>query len=326
MFYRLQNGTIMNLNFDHIKIEEDGGLDVPGQTKQVGIIGEMRGGFVDNVHATKVEIYTYQSGGGIIGQITGLTNTITRCSLINPLFKMREDATREELVGTFESLDPTDSHVYLIHASSKYAGGIIGNVQMNGDQSFLNLYVSNCLCIANIGDEQDSGGCVGGIIGRIKSGPEYFVDVRNNVFKGTLIAYGNYNGGIIGGFESGGAEAYIYNNIAFAVFRYRGTYLDAMAQMLSSSNLYEYAHKNSSPIVGRVSVSADFGGYYTGGNFGTWRENYSNYIGSMSLVFDYYDEENHQEFNFTKAFLGRYEFDFENIWDLNETTQEFSLK
>lgn len=326
MFYRLQNGTIMNIDFENINIAEDGGLEVPGVTKQVGIIGEMRGGFVHNVHARKVEVYTYQSGGGIIGQITGLTNTITNCSLINPLFSMREDATREELVESFESLDPTDSHIYLIHASSKYAGGIIGNVQMNGDQVFLNLYVSNCLCIANIGDEQDSGGCVGGIVGRIKSGPEYVVDVRNNVYKGTLIAYGNYNGGIIGGFETGGADASINGNISIAVFRYRGTYLDALAQKLSSTNLYEYAHKNSSPIVGRVSVSADYGGYYAAINFGTWRENYSNYIGSVSLVFDLYNEETHSEFKFTKAYLTTFGFDFENIWNLNEDTQEFSLK
>ena len=316
----------MNVDFENIKIEEDGGLEVPGKTKQVGIIGEMRGGFVDNVRATKVEVYTYQSGGGIIGQITGLTNTITRCSLINPLFSMRQDATRDELVSTFESLDPNDSHIYLIHASSKYAGGIIGNVQMNGDQVFLNLYVSNCLCIANIGDEQDSGGCVCGIVGRIKSGPEYVVDVRNNVYKGTLIAYGNYNGGIIGGFETGGAEATILNNISIAVFRYRGTYLDALAQKLSSTNLYEYAHKNSSPIVGRVSVSEDYGYYYAVKNIGTWRENYSNYIGSLSLVFDLYDEENKKEFVLTKALLKTYDFDFDNIWDLNEETQEFSLK
>ena len=326
IFYRLQTGTIMNVDFENIKIEEDGGLEVPGKTKQVGIIGEMRGGFVDNVRATKVEVYTYQSGGGIIGQITGLTNTITRCSLINPLFSMQEDATREELVATFESLDPNDSHIYLIHASSKYAGGIIGNVQMNNDQSFLNLYVSNCLCIANIGDEQDSGGCVGGIVGRIKSGPEYVIDVRNNYYSGILIAYGNYNGGIIGGFETGGAEVTINGNISYAVFRYRGTYLDALKQMLSSTNLYEYAHKNSSPIVGRVTVNADYGFYKTAYNFGTWRENYSNYIGSTSLVFDLYNEDTGEEFKFTKAFLERYGFDFKNIWDLNEETQEFSLK
>ena len=168
--------------------------------------------------------------------------------------------------------------------------------------------------------------CVCGIVGRIKSGPEYVVDVRNNVYKGTLIAYGNYNGGIIGGFETGGAEATILNNISIAVFRYRGTYLDALAQKLSSTNLYEYAHKNSSPIVGRVSVSEDYGYYYAVKNIGTWRENYSNYIGSLSLVFDLYDEENKKEFVLTKALLKTYDFDFDNIWDLNEETQEFSLK
>lgn len=308
VFYKLSNATIMNVNFDHIKLHNtnaDAG-------KIVGIIGDMQGGHLYNIKMTNISAKGRESIGALVGQVTGKENFISRCSLINPIPEKIED------------------NEFVISATNKYAGGIVGNGQKNDDQSDFKLIVSDCMVNAIIGDGNDAGGNTGGIIGRVKNDFNfYYTDVQHCYYKGIIVAKGNYNAGIIGDFDNGSGKVVIKQNFADVAFMFAGGYLDAQeAKQLGTTQ--NYAHKNTNPIVGR-SVASASGSYDTEDNFGTWAEYYSQYIHSTSIVFDLSDfDEETGELNvwamsetFVTKDLG---LDIQNVWEYDDATKTLTLK
>lgn len=299
LFYKVANGTVMNINFDNIDLNNS---DVDSDNgKQVGIIGELQGGYVHDIHITNYKGYGGEAVGAVIGQVSGGVNYVTQCSLINPV---AEDYTQNQ---------------YKIAAYKKYVGGIVGNSQMNSDQTELQLYISNCMVSAIIGDGNDTGGNHGGILGRAKNeSTKYVTDIRNCYFDGILVSKGQYNAGIVGDFDNGVGKVSIHNNLSEAVFVYDGLVLDAAKDKANNTNLYQYAHKNSNPIVGRA-VKAEVGIYDTSNNFGTWAEYYSQLVISQSTVFElsYEDDEgNVYEWAISKVFVqNRLLWDIENVWN-----------
>lgn len=258
MFYKVQNGTVMNVNFNNISITNsniDGG-------KQVGIIGELQGGYVHNVKSTNVNVYGKEGIGGIIGSITGGVNYISNCQLDN----------RNANKG------------YKIAATNKYAGGIVGNAQKNSDQTMLEVYIDNCVALGTIGDGKDAAGNVGGILGRVKNETNTYKTVINNCyFKGTIIAKGQYNAGILGDLDNGAGYCSINTCYSEPILIYNDVKLDGRLADINNEEVQIYAHKNSNPIIGRATLST--GKYDCKGNYGTWTEYYKDRVSSLGFVF-----------------------------------------
>lgn len=307
VFYKVSNGTIMNINFDSIFIHNTD----TATGKQVGIIGDLQGGYLHNIKMTNVSAKGREGVAALVGQVTGGENYISQCSLVNPI-----PAKLEE-------------NKYVISAVNKYAGGIVGNGQKNSDQSTFKLTVMDCYVKAIIGDGNDAGGNTGGIVGRVKNESSiYYTHIERCYYEGTIVANGNYNAGIIGDFDNGQGHVVIKHNFSNATFYFSGSFLDAKAaQNAGATQLY--AHKNTNPICGRA-VYTPGGIYDTGTNFGTWMEYYSQYIHSTSTVFELaiLNEDTYEyEWNITKSFItSSLRFDLENVWEFNETTKEIKLR
>ncbi len=317
MFSKVSNGTIMDVNFTDINIIGDTGV-----AKQVAIIGELQGGYVYNVHASKINTAGKEAIGGLVGQVSGGINYISNCSLVNPY----EDYM--PLVGTNEDGDSyfaapagqaiTDGRLYYnsknqyqIHATNKYAGGIVGNAQMNSDQTVFKLYVHDCYVDAVIGDGNDAGGNTGLLISRIKNdNVVYYTEVYNNYVKGLVISKGQYNAGIIGDLDNGSGTVVIKNNISEVDFLYNGIFLNAERNRAAA---LKYAHKNSSSIVGRP-VTNPLGQYITGPNYGLWGEYYDKIVISSSMVYDLWNDETNQAFVISAELCASNGFDTKNTW------------
>lgn len=313
MFFKVKNGTIMDVNFEDISITASTSDD-----KQVGIVGELQGGYISNVHVKRVSACGKESVGGIVGQITGGDNYITKCSFINPI---SEDLSADKLAEYTEEqaqelIDKVnEKNAYQIKVANKYAGGIVGNAQKNSDQSSVSIHISNCYANGIIGDGNDAAGNMALILGRVKNDSStYLTEITQCVAYGFVISKGQYTAGIVGDFDNGQGTVKINRCLADVEFIYQGKYLNATVDFLENAECQNYAHKNSNPIVGR-SVSSD-GIYETSANLGSWTEYYSTYIFSNSLVFDLSDtEDDIILFELDQTYAQNIlELDFDNIW------------
>lgn len=264
MFFKVSNGTIMNLNFNEIDIRNNN----LSNSKLIGIVGDLQGGYLHNINITNLAARGREGVGGLVGQVTGGINYVSECSLINPI-----PADGEE-------------NKYIIAASNKYAAALIGNCQKNSDQNQVSLTVTDCMAEAVIGDVSfpDAGGNYGGILGRAKNETDtYYIDIQRCYFKGLIIAQGQYNAGILGDLDNGAGTIVIKNCFSDVIFNYAGLLLDVNNPPAAYTE--KYAHKNSNPIIGRATKSA-IGSYDTFNNYGTWKEYYSDYVISKSIIFD----------------------------------------
>lgn len=295
MFYKLRNGAIINTNFEDISIINTDSAS----GKQVGIVGEMQGGYIDNIRMKNISAKGREGVAALVGQVSGNYNYISNCQLIN-------------------------DENQVISASNKYAGGIVGNAQINNDvyaaNGIIYIEVSQCSVIATIGDGNDAGGNTGGIIGRVKNEYSIYTTIVNNCyFRGTIISKGQYGAGIVGDFDNGVGYVSINGCYADAAFIYDKTLLD-INTIQSLDDQQKYAHKNINPIVGRA-VQAALGIYECKNNLGTWTEYYSSQVESTSILFDmsYVDEETNtlERWTVTEAFLKNIGFDFENVWNFD---------
>ncbi len=307
VFYKVANGTIMNVKFDSISIYNTDS----SAGKQVGIIGDLQGGYLHQIQMTNISAKGREGVAALVGQVTGGENYISECSLVNPI-----PAKAEE-------------NKYVISAVNKYAGGIVGNGQKNNDQSIFRLTITDCYVNAIIGDGKDAGGNTGGIVGRVKNESSiYYTHIERCVYEGTIIAKGNYNSGIIGDFDNGQGHVVIKNNFSNVDFLFAGTYLNAK-EALEAGATQVYAHKNTNPICGRA-VSTPMGIYETERNYGTWGEYYSQAIHSTSIWFELaqLNETTYKyEWELGKTFLeSTLQLDLEKVWQFDETTKKISLR
>ena len=340
VFYKVSDGTIMNVNFNNIVIWNK------DTTKgQVGIVGELQGGYLFDIHMINISARGREGVSALVGIVSGRDNYIDSCSLVNPIVYNNDDYAQENnitnlyAVRTAEDFGFVDTNVkinddtyltYSITAYNKYAGGIVGNVQKNNDQSSVSLTVTNCYVNAIIGDGKDAGGCMGGIIGRVKNESlNYNVVAKYNYYNGIILSKGNYNGGIIGSIESAMGNITANNNLSQVVFQLDGELFNAYEFAKDFSDV-KVAHKNCSPIIGRASSSTEFGSYVTADNYGTWNENYSTVVNSTSILFSLSGEDDNGDFklfSITKEFYTNLvKLDLENVWTFNETTKDITLK
>ena len=297
IFYKLENATIMNVNFENIHI-----TNKHASGKLIGIIGAMNGGNLSNINMNNITVIGEGDGsansstcvGALVGQMIGGINYVDHVTLVN-------------------------DENQILHAGNKYVGGIVGNIQMDSSIKELEAYISYCMVFADLGDKDgtDSGGCHGGIVGRIKNDKTaYYLDINNCFYKGTITTKGNYNAGIIGSVESGSGLYSLCNNYADVVFIFTKEgrlVLDAkeVAKMLAEDETLEYqayAHKNLNPICGRATtIYEEVLGH---SNAGSWEEYYSGVIMSQSMYF-----QRGANFKVTQLYLETVcDWDFENDW------------
>lgn len=373
MFYKIVNGTLMNVNFDNILIWNKN--DKKGQ---IGIVGELQGGYIYDVHMTNIAVKGREGVSPLVGIVSGNDNFIDNCSLVNPInysdslkstatekgipnlyavtkaedfswsgnyFKMPASQIKETNYSNYyvkngdsyvlaSSYDASATYYtytdYSIIAYGKYAGGIVGNVQKNTDQTYVNLTITNCYVNAIIGDGNDSGGCMGGIVGRVKNEiSNYNISVQYCYYEGLVLAHGNYNGGMIGSIESAMGNITATSNVSLAVFQLDGEMLNAYEYATSYSEV-KVAHKNCNPIIGRATSSTEYGSYTTGKNYGTWQENYSKVVASTSILFDLSGEDDEGNFTLFKlsenVYANTLGFDLENVWAYDTQTKTLTLR
>ena len=302
MFYKLENGTVMNVNFKNIKITNQNETG-----KLIGIIGAMNGGYLSNIKMTNITV---------IGE--GATNNSSTCV----------GALVGQMIGGVNYVDHvtlTNDENQVLHAGNKYVGGIVGNVQMDSGMDELKVYISYCVVLADLGDKDgtDSGGCHGGIVGRTKNDKDsYYLDINNCFYRGTITTKGNYNAGIIGSVESGNGLYSLNNNYSDVIFVFTKEgrlVLDAreVAKLIEEDETAEYqayAHKNLNPICGRATTLSD--DVLGKNNAGSWTEYYSKVILSQSTYLSM-----GSEFKLTQGYLeSTCDWDFENDWTWNSET------
>ncbi len=296
IFYKLENGTIMNVDFEEISIVNNK-LDA----KLIGIVGAMNGGYISNITMNNITVMgkgaSSTCAGALVGQMIGGINTIDHITLDN------------------------DSE-HVIRVGSKYAGGIVGNIQMDSSSVEVEAYISYCIVRADLGDGKDSGGCYGGIVGRVKNeSKKYVLDINNCYYSGTITVKGNYNAGILGSVEAGNGAYTVNQCFADVIFIYMHSgkeVFDAkkIAEALEEDPAMDYseiAHKNCNPICGRGTTLDSL--LKGDNNAGSWAENYNKVIKSLSIYFSF-----GPDFKISKSFCRTYLYwDMENDWDIDET-------
>ena len=262
IFYKLSGGTIMNIGFHNIKLLGD-----LSKSKNVAIVGQMTGGYIYNVKLTEITATGYQTVGGMVGQVCGGDNYISQVSLVNEY----------KFDNNYKLLD---GYAYM-SVTTKYCGGIIANIQKDTAETYVNCQVSNCYADAYIGTGTDSGGYIGGIVGRIKNDlTVYNVSIRTCLFEGVVECLKNYTGGIVGGCESGAGTIYIIGNVSKPVIIFGSTrsIIDGVT-LDPYTGMASVAHKTGSPIIGRY--TAGTGTYFCMNNFGSF-DDYNSAAGSSS--------------------------------------------
>lgn len=172
VFYRLEDGSVMNLNFENITL---------AGAQNVGIFGSAYGGYIGNIKLNNVAVSGDQRIGGLIGRVyeqPGMDLIIDRVSLVND-----------------------DDHTIYGTGSSSRAAGIIGFMQPHGtvEAYKVNVTITNCFVDAIIGmdGKKENGGIVavwddgynGNVVANLTIDKCYFV--------GTVIAE-TRAGGIVG--------------------------------------------------------------------------------------------------------------------------------
>ena len=271
IIYKVSGGSILNTKFHNISLTGDKNVST-----RVSIIGQLCDGTVDNIELRNISASGYQSAAGLVGHVVGGKNYISRISLVN------------------------DEH-QVIEVSGKYCGGIVGNVQKDTSEAFVECYINNCYVNAVIGGINDTGGYSGGIVGRYKNEFESCVlSIEQCMVYGQIRTGKNYAGGITGGCDNGSGYTKIYRCNANVTLYYVDKVIDGKEAV---------AVKNGSPIMGRQTVGLGRFDYMA--NFGP----FADYNAGVSDSEDY--EWNVKRQNFWTVYL---KLDIEKLWSVDLTT------
>ena len=295
LIYKLKGGTIMNIKFDNIKL-----LGSNKTSQNVGIVGQMVGGYVHNVSLTNITATGYQSVAGMVAKVCGGDNYFSQISLVNAYefdsnYKLKEGYPYIEVV-------------------TKYCGGIIGNVQKDTSEDRVHVTVENCYADAYVGTGIDSGGYIGGIVGRVKNDfTVTTIKITHCIFDGVVETAKNYCGGIIAGSDYGTGEVTVLFCVSrpVIIFGLTRSILDGVTP--DQWGNIGLAQKTASPILGRY--TAGTGAWTIVNNFATFGD-YHSIVGST------FEEIDLTDVNVYKNNIG---FDME-VWQYSEVTKGLVLK
>ena len=300
IFRLVRGGTIMNVTFENIVINDAG--------PKTGIISLMYGGYASNIKVHNVYVKSTQRVGGLIGQIIAektvpSTTYVDRIEVIND-DEYVEAATPDplnfergkyyELVdGKYVRCDDYKANTTLY--INKWAiigdrsGGVVGFIQAGGAEGHNIVDIRDCYVYARI----ESGDYCGGIVGRSDDrNAEDELYITNCYYNGDISCL-KRAGGMLGGFSGTGITR-ISDCLSLGTFYYA-----------EPRELVEVAQKNCSGMVGNYAANADM---RVENCFATFEEYNS----------DYDVEEAMTEFLESKTlnyFLSDITFDLDNVWE-----------
>ena len=221
VFYRLDGGSVMNINFENISLEG---------SQDVGIFGQAYSGYLANIRMKNIRSVGVQRIGGLVGhayELTGAPLIIDNVSLINTNSEAR------------------------IYGTTSRAGGIVGFIQTNSGDSLksfvVDVRISNCYVNAVIG--YTSSEQFGGIVGTYDTSSQatlvtYTLSIDSCVFVGTV--YANKRAGGIIGYMQGMQTITVNNCVSFGDIYHAGSVEPIVV-----------AEKNASGIFGGYVGTAD---------------------------------------------------------------------
>lgn len=216
VFYRLEDGSVMNITFKNITLNG---------AQNVGIFGSAYGGYIGNVKLENISVAAATRAGGLIGRLyeqPGMDLIIDRVSLIND-----------------------DDHV--LTATGSRVGGLIGFAQSNKTpKAFkINVTISNCYVDAIIGNakQDENGGIFGTWDDAYNSNVIMSLTIDKCVFVGTVMADSRC-GGIIA-YQKGIMSVMVTNCVSMGDIYHAG-----------SETPIQVAEKNASGIFGGYSSNA----------------------------------------------------------------------
>lgn len=219
VFYQLYGGTIVNVNFNNIKLKGK---------QNVGVIGSAYSGRVSNVKITNINVVGDQRIGGLIGRAyeqIGAPLVIDRVSVINT------DKTLT-IKGT---------------GGSSRAAGIVGFMQNNAanKSDFIDIKISNCYVDAIIGTPttKENGGIFGVFDDAYNPKLKHSLEITKCVFVGTVYSQTRC-GGIIA-YQKGVDKVKVSYCVSYGTLYHAGM-----------STPVETAQKNCSGIFGGYSSNA----------------------------------------------------------------------
>ncbi len=259
------NGNVENLKFIGITIEAEG-------ISNVGLIGGMTSGNIENIKLERINIKGKSYVGGFIGNLN-----------------IRVYSSINNIIGNDVTVEGSENYVggmvgYLTGGSSAditiecknlkvensningedYVGGIIGDARY-GNFSYLETYNTNVL----------GNSYIGGISGRFYSGDgdfiRYYMQVNSSTVNGNEI----YIGGISGFCDHGLPRYILVSDCSINALSSNSWNIGGIFGMTSWSDIYYFQVIDSEVNSNGTSVGG-VGNSYGGGNFGVYR----GYIGN----------------------------------------------
>ncbi|MBD5390871.1 right-handed parallel beta-helix repeat-containing protein [bacterium] len=244
IFYKMRNGTIMNVEFENISITS---TRTSGEVTNAGLIGEMNGGYVHHVIMRNIDIAL-----GSNDKFTGGSRSAAIVGRIGSGFNY------------FSQIGIYNDSEHKIAGWDRVAA-LIGFVQDSSSATELSIEVSNCHVVSDV----EGHDYVGGIIGRFDDRKEFMkLKVENCIYSGKIIAR-NYCGGILAGFNNGVSQ--------IDVVRCASDF-----ECVYNQTVFETGLKNCSPIIGRNPASSGDGYSNVEECYGTYAEYNQLYDSSKS--------------------------------------------
>ena len=219
IFYRLEDGSVMNITFENITLVGK---------QNVGIFGSAYGGYIGNIKLNNVSAVGNQRIAALVGRVyeqPGMDLIIDRISLVND-----------------------SEHLIYGTSGSTRAAGILGFMQPNGTpkSNKLNVTITNCYVDAIIGtlNTKENGGIVAVWDDGYNSAVESSLTIDKCYFVGTVSADSRC-GGIVG-YQKGIMSMSVTNCISDGEIYHAG-----------STAPIQTAEKNASGIFGGYSAPAN---------------------------------------------------------------------
>lgn len=176
VFEQVDNGTIMNVKFKDITINNTSG------TERTGIIGMILGGYLHNIQITDVAVSNSTAArvGVLVGQAKEGYLRISQVSIINKdtaqVYCGKTSAARVGGIIGFIQCDNnkvnadikiSDCYVKIYAKASEQIGSIVGSFDGNnaGSRDYVKLEIEKCISASELWSTKPSSLRVGGIIG-----------------------------------------------------------------------------------------------------------------------------------------------------------------
>lgn len=292
LFRLVQGGSIMNVTFEDIVIE-----DTLGKAERTGIVAVMRGGYLGNITVHNCDVTGIARVGALVGQIITESSDVVNTSII-------------DRISVTSDKNDDGEYLHKVYATNQRAAAIVGYIQA-GNAAYSNtVYISNCFVDTFI--QADTSYC-GGVVGRFDDrNAKDYLEITNCLFLGKLRS-DLHTGGIIGGI-SGTGKSRIFSCVGYGTMIYS-----------SEETLMETSAKNCSNIVGNCGSNADaivrncfakfaeFNANFNVTVFGLYDENTETYSANISQRSFWLEDMTTYNTNALQYCSAKW--DFENVWE-----------